>query len=103
MTLIELLLEYQRLWKEETRLVAAQWLRNVCDESLWEHVEGSFNDAGELVDVDGWPVHFRTDKPSDYEPCGYCGFDHEYEYAEAHKWHSEHPGPEGGYDNDWRS
>lgn len=26
--------------------------------------------------------------PSDYEPCGECGYDHGYEYEEAHKWHS---------------
>lgn len=24
----------------------------------------------------------------DYEICGYCGFDHSYEYTEAHKWHT---------------
>lgn len=30
--------------------------------------------------------------PEDYEPCGYCGFDHEYEPNESHSWHAEHPG-----------
>lgn len=29
------------------------------------------------------------DMPEDYEQCGYCGFDHEYEYADAKRWHSE--------------
>lgn len=27
--------------------------------------------------------------PSDYETCGECGFDHEYEYEAAHKYHSK--------------
>ena len=27
--------------------------------------------------------------PSDYEPCGYCGFDHSYEYAQALAWHKK--------------
>ena len=27
--------------------------------------------------------------PEDYEPCGECGFDHNYEYESAYKWHSE--------------
>jgi len=26
--------------------------------------------------------------PSDYEACGDCGFDHSYEPAEAHEWHT---------------
>lgn len=25
--------------------------------------------------------------PADYETCGQCGFDHSYEYREAHEWH----------------
>lgn len=31
-----------------------------------------------------------SDKPTDYEPCGQCGFDHEYEYQEAYNWHKAH-------------
>lgn len=31
-------------------------------------------------------------KCEDYEACGYCGFDHEYEYESAHKWHTNNPG-----------
>ncbi len=27
--------------------------------------------------------------PSDYESCGECGFDHEYEPTEANRWHAE--------------
>lgn len=34
------------------------------------------------------------DLPSDYEQCATCGFDHEYEYAEAQKWHEQNPEPE---------
>ncbi len=26
----------------------------------------------------------------DYEPCGYCGFDHSYEYEDASRWHREY-------------
>lgn len=26
--------------------------------------------------------------PEDYEPCGECGYDHEYEYAEARRAHA---------------
>ena len=34
----------------------------------------------------------------DYEPCGDCGYDHGYEYEEAHKWHSDNPGSYDGID-----
>ena len=34
--------------------------------------------------------------PDDFEECGYCGFDHEYEALEANQWHEENPGQ--GYD-----
>lgn len=34
------------------------------------------------------PCSWR-DLPSDYEPCGQCGFDHSYEYPQAHDWHTE--------------
>ena len=27
--------------------------------------------------------------PSDYEPCGDCGFDHSYEYEQAYAWHND--------------
>lgn len=27
--------------------------------------------------------------PEDYETCGECGFDHDYEYVEAYRWHEE--------------
>mgnify|MGYP003403044754 CR=1 FL=1 len=30
--------------------------------------------------------------PSDYEQCGDCGYDHEYEYTEAHKYHNVNKG-----------
>jgi len=30
--------------------------------------------------------------PNDYETCGDCGFDHEYEPNEARAWHTENPG-----------
>ena len=29
---------------------------------------------------------------SDYEPCGDCGFDHDYEYPQAYAWHTANPG-----------
>lgn len=35
----------------------------------------------------------------DYEPCGYCGWDHAYEPTQASAWHIAHPGPDGGYDD----
>jgi hypothetical protein len=28
-----------------------------------------------------------SNMPSDYETCGYCGYDHDYEYALAKEWH----------------
>jgi hypothetical protein len=31
----------------------------------------------------------ETDKPSDYEVCGFCGFDHSYDYENAVKWHRQ--------------
>jgi len=27
----------------------------------------------------------------DYEPCGDCGYDHEYEPEEAYEWHKNNP------------
>lgn len=41
----------------------------------------------------------REAMPEDYEQCGYCGFDHDYEPNQAHKWHTEHHGE--GYDHTW--
>lgn len=31
----------------------------------------------------------EQDLPTDYEACGSCGYDHDYEYEEASKWHTE--------------
>jgi hypothetical protein len=42
-------------------------------------------------------VH-TDDSTCDYEECGYCGFDHSYDYEAAAKWHMEHPGV--GYDEE---
>lgn len=33
--------------------------------------------------------------PEDYETCGDCGFDHDYEPAQAAVWHTAHPGSYG--------
>ncbi len=33
----------------------------------------------------------KVELPSDYEPCGECGWDHEYEPAMAVAWHKENP------------
>jgi hypothetical protein len=33
----------------------------------------------------------KSDMPEDYEACGHCGFDHEYEYREAKQYHLKHP------------
>jgi hypothetical protein len=30
--------------------------------------------------------------PSDYEPCGDCGYDHDYEPRHAYEWHTKNPG-----------
>lgn len=38
------------------------------------------------------PTRKGTELPEDYEVCGYCGFDHSYEYESAHKWHINNPG-----------
>lgn len=37
-------------------------------------------------------------RPTDYEQCGECGFDHEYETAEAITWHKDHPCSYCNYD-----
>jgi hypothetical protein len=33
-----------------------------------------------------------ADLPEDYEPCGDCGYDHDYEYEQAHSWHTKNHG-----------
>jgi hypothetical protein len=33
--------------------------------------------------------------PEDYETCGDCGFDHDYEGEQARAWHRAHPGSYG--------
>lgn len=30
--------------------------------------------------------------PDDYESCGDCGYDHDYEYEQAHSWHTKNHG-----------
>lgn len=37
--------------------------------------------------------------PEDYEACGDCQFDHAYEAAHAHRWHTENPGSYDTPDN----
>jgi hypothetical protein len=32
-------------------------------------------------------VSRQVNLPDDYESCGECGFDHDYEYEEAYTWH----------------
>lgn len=54
-----------------------------------------------LIDVDGVPVKvWGTDElgdlPDDYEKCSDCGFDHEYEPAQAQAWHRMHGAPSVG-------
>lgn len=41
-----------------------------------------------------WQIITEEGIPSDYEECGYCGFDHSYNYVEAKKWHEKND-PEG--------
>ena len=42
----------------------------------------------------------KTPFPSDYEPCGECGYDHSYEYGPAHKWHMGNPCSYCKYDHE---
>lgn len=46
-------------------------------------------DPIEEVDPGALPA---GDTPEDYEACGDCQFDHEYETQAAHQWHTDHPG-----------
>ena len=39
--------------------------------------------------VEAWYAEQLTPLPADYELCGQCGFDHSYEYPQAHTWHTE--------------
>ncbi len=34
---------------------------------------------------------YVNDVPEDYEPCGECGWDHEYEPQQAIAWHKANP------------
>ncbi len=38
----------------------------------------------------------QMELPSDFEQCASCGFDHEYEYVDAQKWHLANPGEDEG-------
>lgn len=55
-------------------------------------------EAGCNEQESGEPCLCDDGMPEDYETCGYCGFDHEYEHAEAVAWHTENPGQ--GYDEE---
>lgn len=62
--------------------------RSICpatDDDARQYIEGATAEERKALGL-----------PEDYEPCGYCGFDHEYESGPANVWHKEHPGE--GYD-----
>jgi len=70
---------YQKWWAEKLGVPFADRLDFVCDYALY------FVNYGEHRNT--YPFN---NYPEDYEPCGECGYDHEYEYEEAYKWHVEH-------------
>jgi hypothetical protein len=37
-------------------------------------------------------THRPGELPPDYETCGDCGFDHDYDYTADAAWHTENPG-----------
>lgn len=42
-------------------------------------------------DDDGFCNNCGFQEPADYETCGECGFDHDYEYGSASRWHEANP------------
>jgi len=61
-------------------------------EKLQKDIPPGIVDRGNVKKDISPDIDNNENLPSDYEPCGYCGFDHGYEYEEAYKWHKEHPG-----------
>lgn len=53
MTLIEVLLEYQRLLQRQGRRQADFWLKNTTDRSIWWDIAHTFNEAGDFIDATG--------------------------------------------------
>ena len=53
MTLIEIMLMYQEYMKDVGLVRATQFLHDVCDPSLWPHIEYSFDHSGEFICADG--------------------------------------------------
>jgi hypothetical protein len=53
MTLIEIMLQYQSYMKDVGLVRATQFLHDVCDKSLWPHIEYSFDHSGNFLCADG--------------------------------------------------
>ena len=51
-------------------------------------------DCGDCESVAILVAKDDADLPGDYSACASCGYDHEYEYAEAQAWHSDNPDTE---------
>lgn len=63
---------------ESTKLDRDAFLRHIAETPGMVYVT---DEEGEAIKV-----------PDDYESCGDCGYDHDYEYEQAHSWHTKHHG-----------
>lgn len=54
MTLIEILAFYRDLVRVESRREADVWLRETCDEKLWDDIKASVSDEGKFLDAEGF-------------------------------------------------
>lgn len=57
-----------------------------AEEGFDKPILGHITNLGDGVLV--WNLIFESDRPSDYETCGECGFDHSYEYEAAYRIHN---------------
>lgn len=92
------------VWRDLGRLAGVSY-DNLAGHCVYEFIlPGKLEEARKILRGGMWeerPTPPRNgkweDRPADYEACGYCGFDHSYEYEAAYRWHTDNPGK--GYDN----
>jgi len=58
MTLIEVLITYQELFRAAGKDAANRWLQDTCGEHIWGDIESTFNEDGEFITAFGEVLSF---------------------------------------------